>query len=79
MSTIYTRHFIDQFNSQTSSPWPGYGHNALFSAAMNGNLAVVKCLLDSGGTPGFPNVKPRGSRADPLIVAAENHHLDVVP
>ena len=26
-----------------------YGHNALFSAAMNGNLAVVKCLLEAAG------------------------------
>ncbi|CAK9052836.1 Ankyrin repeat domain-containing protein 50 [Durusdinium trenchii] len=50
-----------------------YGHNALFSAAMNGNLAVVQCLLDAGAA-----THERGRSRDPLIVAAENNHFDVV-
>ncbi|CAK9038268.1 unnamed protein product [Durusdinium trenchii] len=52
-----------------------YGHNALFSAAMNGNLAVVQCLLDAGAAT---HERGRSREGDPLIVAAENNHFDVV-
>ena len=44
-----------------------YGHNALFSAAMNGNLAVVKCLLEATGVHGafflffFPTISGKQS------------------
>ena len=47
-----------------------YGHSAIFSASINGNLDVVKRLLQVGAL--------QANGGDPLIVAAENQHFQVV-
>lgn len=54
------------------------GETPLYSAAFEGLADVVRELLRARADPAFPMVKPDGTRALPIDVAAQNGHEETV-
>ncbi|KAL8788065.1 MAG: hypothetical protein Q9195_007479 [Heterodermia aff. obscurata] len=64
---------ITETNKYNDPPWP----NALLLASMNGNLEIVKILLDAGADPNEPSIL-WGNWEWPLHAAAQIGNIDVL-
>ena len=77
ISTVLTSDLLNK--SPVRCNWRGvvFQETALYTACVNGDLEIVKILVEAGADMNETAVFKDGSNASPLWVAARNNHLEV--